>query len=155
ERVPGVALQRATEGLAVVQRLIQEPKAPRLWWVTTGAVAATPEETPELATSALWGLGRTVMQEHPELRCKLLDLERSVDATDLLLRELGARDDESQVAWRGERRLVARLVRAPATPIPDTETLPTPLDPRGTVLITGGTGALGALVARHLVAAHD
>ncbi|NED09006.1 zinc-binding dehydrogenase, partial [Streptomyces sp. SID6648] len=33
-------------------------------------------------------------------------------------------------------------------------TLPPPLDPDGTVLITGGTGTLGALVARHLVTTH-
>ena len=33
-------------------------------------------------------------------------------------------------------------------------TLPPPLDPDGTVLITGGTGTLGALVARHLVTAY-
>ncbi|MBF6209401.1 SDR family NAD(P)-dependent oxidoreductase, partial [Streptomyces gardneri] len=30
-------------------------------------------------------------------------------------------------------------------------TVPTPLSPEGTVLITGGTGGLGALAARHLV----
>src|SRR5205823_1680859 len=33
-------------------------------------------------------------------------------------------------------------------------TVPRPLDPDGTVLITGGTGALGAVVARHLVREH-
>ena len=33
-------------------------------------------------------------------------------------------------------------------------TMPAPFDPAGTVLVTGGTGALGALVARHLVAEH-
>ncbi len=33
-------------------------------------------------------------------------------------------------------------------------TMPAPLDPDGTVLITGGTGGLGALVARHLVTEH-
>ncbi len=33
-------------------------------------------------------------------------------------------------------------------------TVPRPLDPEGTVLVTGGTGALGALAARHLVTAH-
>ncbi|MFT7837916.1 SDR family NAD(P)-dependent oxidoreductase [Saccharothrix sp. BKS2] len=33
-------------------------------------------------------------------------------------------------------------------------TLPKPLDPDGAVLITGGTGALGGLLARHLVTAH-
>ncbi|KPI10627.1 6-deoxyerythronolide-B synthase, partial [Actinobacteria bacterium OK074] len=33
-------------------------------------------------------------------------------------------------------------------------TVPAPLDPDGTVLVTGGTGGLGALVARHLVTEH-
>ncbi|MBM4791789.1 type I polyketide synthase [Streptomyces sioyaensis] len=33
-------------------------------------------------------------------------------------------------------------------------TVPAPLDPQGTALVTGGTGGLGALVARHLVAEH-
>ncbi len=33
-------------------------------------------------------------------------------------------------------------------------TIPQPLDPDGTVLVTGGTGALGALVARHLALTH-
>jgi polyketide synthase 12 len=33
-------------------------------------------------------------------------------------------------------------------------TLPAPLDPDGTALITGGTGALGGAVARHLITAH-
>jgi acyl transferase domain-containing protein/NADPH:quinone reductase-like Zn-dependent oxidoreductase len=33
-------------------------------------------------------------------------------------------------------------------------TVPRPIDPGGTVLITGGTGTLGALVARHLVRVH-
>ncbi|WP_369368671.1 SDR family NAD(P)-dependent oxidoreductase [Streptomyces sp. CG4] len=33
-------------------------------------------------------------------------------------------------------------------------TVPAPLDPDGTVLITGGTGGLGALLARHLVTEH-
>ena len=33
-------------------------------------------------------------------------------------------------------------------------TVPTPLDPEGTVLITGGTGVLGTLLARHLVTRH-
>ena len=33
-------------------------------------------------------------------------------------------------------------------------TVPPPLDPAGTVLVTGGTGTLGSRVARHLVARH-
>ena len=56
---------------------------------------------------------------------------------------------EPQVAVRGDTILVPRL--APAGPLAD---LPVGLDPEGTVLVTGGTGSLGGLVARHLVLSH-
>ena len=45
-------------------------QAPRLWWVTRGAVAVTAGEAAEVAQASLWGLGRTVMQEHPELTAR-------------------------------------------------------------------------------------
>ncbi|PSM40183.1 3-ketoacyl-ACP reductase, partial [Streptomyces dioscori] len=55
---------------------------------------------------------------------------------------------EPEVAVRGGRALVPRLAKTagPAAP--------TVWDPDGTVLVTGGTGGLGALVARHLVTEH-
>ncbi|WP_455569103.1 SDR family NAD(P)-dependent oxidoreductase [Streptomyces echinatus] len=53
---------------------------------------------------------------------------------------------EPEARWRDGRAHAPRLVRAPDSPVPDR--------PWGTVLVTGGTGGLGALVARHLATRH-
>jgi myxalamid-type polyketide synthase MxaB len=71
----------------------------------------------------LWGLGRTVPLEHPELACVRVDLEPGSEDAEALGAELGAGDGEDQVAYRGGKRYVARLVRAKgrgaATPSPE------------------------------------
>ena len=48
----------------------------------------------------------------------------------------------------------ARPSRSRLAPAPQPEAEPRPFDPDATVLITGGTGTLGALFARHLISAH-
>ena len=106
EHVPAAALRVASEGLAVVQALAGRA-GHRLWWVTRGAVAVTPGEPVAVTAAPLWGLGRTVMQEYPELGCTLVDLA----GDEGLLRELAAGDGEDQVAWRGGRRFAAWLVQ--------------------------------------------
>ena len=63
------------QGLSMVQLLARQELAPRLWWVTRGAVTVTAEEPADVGQASLWGLGRTVMQEHPELACTLIDVE--------------------------------------------------------------------------------
>ena len=70
-----VAVQRSVEGLSVVQELVKQGRPARLCWVTSGAVSLGGERSVTPETAALWGLGRTVMQEHPELGCKLVDVE--------------------------------------------------------------------------------
>src|SRR6185436_12351998 len=105
---------------AVVQALGKQAPS-RMVWVTLGAVAVASGEEPAVASSPLWGLGRTVMAEQPELGCKLLDIEASAGAAraaDIVVRELGIGDGESQVAWRDEKRHVGRLVRAPEAKVP-------------------------------------
>ncbi len=57
---------------------------------------------------------------------------------------------EPQVAVRGTTAFVPRLARATGQ-APD---VPAVFSPDGTVLVTGGTGSLGGVVARHLVARH-
>jgi NAD(P)-dependent dehydrogenase (short-subunit alcohol dehydrogenase family) len=141
------ALRVASEGLAVVQGLAKQERAPRLWWVTRGAVAVTTEQPVDEALGSLWGLGRTVMQEHPELGCRLVDVESGGVGVESVLRELCTGDDETEVAWRSGQRRVARLVRAPAEDRPPRE-----LRTDGTVLITGGLGELGLHVARWFAA---
>jgi len=121
--------------------------APRLWMVTRGAQAIG--DGPVSAVQApLWGLGRTLAHEHPELRSVLVDLGPAEEpaALEALLEGLSPSDDEDQIALRGGDRYVARLVRVLA---PTGE--PT-LDAEATYLITGGLGALGLAVAHWLVA---
>jgi NAD(P)-dependent dehydrogenase (short-subunit alcohol dehydrogenase family)/acyl carrier protein len=141
------AHRAADEAIAVVHAL--RGRAPsRMWWVTTGAMAVEPRDTVDVAAASLWGLGRTVMQELPELGCTLVDLEPGGETDRVLMRELSTSgsDGEDQVAWRAGRRHAARLVRVAAVATEPRALLPT----QGTALITGGTGALGLHVARWL-----
>ncbi|MFI0421373.1 SDR family NAD(P)-dependent oxidoreductase [Spongiactinospora sp. 9N601] len=109
----------------------------RLVVVTRGAVAVRPGEVVEdLAGAAVWGLVRSAQAEHPG-RFVLVDTDGPV---------LPA-GDEPELAVRGVEVYVPRLTRVrPAGELPRLA---------GPVLVTGGTGGLGALVARHLVTTHD
>ncbi|GAA3062794.1 hypothetical protein GCM10020000_52700 [Streptomyces olivoverticillatus] len=115
----------------------------RLLVVTHGAVAALPgEDVTDLGQAAVWGLVRAAQAEHPG-RLVLADL-----GADDTLPAAAPAYGEAELAVRDGALLAPRLVRvAPA------ERRDVALD-RGTVLITGGTGGLGALTARHLVAEH-
>ncbi|MEU1245118.1 SDR family NAD(P)-dependent oxidoreductase [Micromonospora parva] len=114
----------------------------RLLLLTRHAVAVTPdEEIRDLANASLWGLLASAQREHPG-RFVLADLDDSADLGAALPAILAG--DDSRVAVRGSRIHVPRLRRAAAA------TTTAGLRPGGTVLITGGTGTLGAAVARHL-----
>ncbi|NUS64688.1 MAG: SDR family NAD(P)-dependent oxidoreductase, partial [Saccharothrix sp.] len=125
------------ETLGVVQEFLAADESSRLVVVTRGAVSVRGEDVTDLQAAAVWGLVRSATAEHPG-RFVLVD-------TDGPLPVLG---DEPQVAVRAGRVHVPRLERADVTPLPST------LSPDGTVLVTGGTGVLGAAIARHLVAHH-
>ena len=121
----------------------------RLVVVTRGAVAARAGEAPDLGVAAVWGLVRSAQSEHPG-RFALVDVDRSGGWT-AALGGAFAIEHEPQLALREGVALAPRLVPVPAPSDADDER---PFDPCGTVLITGGTGGLGALVARHLVSKH-
>ncbi|WP_290057984.1 type I polyketide synthase [Amycolatopsis solani] len=128
---------------ATLARLQQEPA--RLAIVTRGAVAARPgEDVPDLAAAAVWGLVRSAQTEQPG-RFVLIDAE--ADTPRELLDRLAA-GEEPQVAVRDGQVLAPRLARLP---VEDGEA--DGFDPAGTVLITGGTGLLGSLIARHVAEA--
>ncbi|MBU3868477.1 SDR family NAD(P)-dependent oxidoreductase, partial [Streptomyces sp. 4503] len=121
-----------------------------LWCATTGAVStAASEPTGSAAQAQLWGLGRVVALEHPERWGGLIDLPATLDerAADRLAGVLGGHGDdhEDQLAIRTAGILARRLAHAESVPATGA-----PWRPRGTVLVTGGTGALGAHVARWL-----
>ncbi|MDX8141337.1 type I polyketide synthase [Lentzea sp. BCCO 10_0061] len=114
----------------------------RLAVVTRGAVAVLPgEDVSDLAAAAVWGLVRSAQTEHPG-RFALIDADPATP--DELLTRLAA-SDEPQTAVRNGQIHVPRLARSAGS---DTE--PAGFDPAGSVLITGGTGLLGGLVARHV-----
>jgi acyl transferase domain-containing protein/acyl-CoA synthetase (AMP-forming)/AMP-acid ligase II/thioesterase domain-containing protein/acyl carrier protein len=140
---------------------------PRLYLVTAGAQAAGEDDrVVSPAQASLWGLGKVIIFEHPELRCKVIDLSGRSEELKALHRELWADDAEHLVSLRGDETFVARLqhfpiaralaegaVTEPAgggtaaqTALPD---LPVRSD--ATYLITGGLGGLGSTVARWLV----
>ncbi|MFI2264454.1 type I polyketide synthase [Streptomyces tubercidicus] len=128
----------------VVQALGDAGVGGRVWVVTQGAVAVGRSDGgPDPAGSAVWGLGRVAALELPDRWGGLVDLPEVVDAG-VLDRLVGvlAQGVEDQVAVRESGVFGRRLVRAPAGDSVDG------WRPRGTVLITGGTGALGARVAR-------
>ncbi|MEV7870535.1 type I polyketide synthase [Streptomyces sp. NPDC088124] len=85
----------------------------------------------------------------------VLPLADAADAADLAaLAEAGAARGEAQLAVRGGRVWVPRLVPVAAGEVAGSTSRRSSWDPAGTVVVTGGTGALGMLTARHLVAAH-
>ncbi|MEU7516433.1 type I polyketide synthase [Streptomyces sp. NPDC042898] len=129
------------EVLARVQEFLsdEERAGSRLVVVTRGAVGVEEEGVSDLVHAGVWGLLRSVQTEHPG-RVVLVDVEDEADVA------VAVASGEEQAAVRGGRVLVPRLVRADIAPADE------PGDwARGTVLITGATGTLGSLVARHAV----
>ncbi|MET8909928.1 type I polyketide synthase [Micromonospora sp. NPDC004551] len=134
-------------GLAATVHLLQaltDLDAPaRLWCATRGAVGVGDDDGPASPRqAALWGLGRVAALEQPARWAGLVDLPAVLDdAAAYRLAGLLTAATEDQLALR-DTAYARRL--APAA----TEGEPEPWQPRGTVLITGGTGALGGHVAR-------
>ncbi|MET8052961.1 SDR family NAD(P)-dependent oxidoreductase [Streptosporangium sp. NPDC005286] len=120
----------------------------RLVFVTRGAVATgAGEAVSNPAAATVWGLVRSAEAENPG-RFLLADVEEQETALSALPVLLAC--GEQQVAVRDYEARVPRLARLS----PD-EHGARVWNPEGTVLITGGTGGLGAQLARHLVAEHE
>ncbi len=114
---------------------------------TRGAVALPGEDLTDLAGAPVWGLVRAAQAEDPG-RIILADLDTRIDER---LAAAAVAVDEPQVVVRAGVTHTARLVRPAA---PSGELGGVPAFGTGTVLITGGTGDLGAAVARHVVVEH-
>ncbi|WP_033287367.1 type I polyketide synthase, partial [Streptomyces sp. NRRL F-525] len=142
--VPNTVHVTAHRALALLQQWLADERyaQSKLVVLTHGAIATTADEkVTDLAAATVWGLVRSAQAENPD-RFVLVDF----DDTTALLRALAT--GEPQLALRHGTISTPRLTRLPSTSTPEAPKL----DPEGSVLITGGTGVLGALVARHLVA---
>ncbi|MEV8639262.1 type I polyketide synthase, partial [Streptosporangium sp. NPDC051023] len=168
------AHDNAERVLAVLREWVGDDRwgSARLLVLTRDGVAVGDGDTPDLTTAPVWGLARSAQTEHPG-RVLLADLDGSADSLAALQATVSAAlaADEPQFALRVGAALVPRLSRVS----PGASSVPTPAAvssgdgdedgngnegvrrwaPEGTVLITGGLGGLGGILARHLVTAHD
>ncbi|WP_159054465.1 polyketide synthase dehydratase domain-containing protein, partial [Streptomyces dysideae] len=140
---PARARELAGRALDLVQAwsAAPEPTSSTLVLRTKGADGGDP------GAAAVWGLVRSAQSENPG-QYVLVDADDSVTPGQIAA---AAVSGEPQLVIRGTTVEALRLARATTgagTPSGR------PLDPEGTVLITGGTGTLGALLARHLVEQH-
>lgn len=144
---------RAAGGSPPVAESVTEVTARALRLVTAIASRPWPDRVPDLwlvtatgdmpESAGLWGLGRTVANEHPEWACSVVDVETAADAG--VLRSLLDRaEPPSQVEVRDGRPRVPSL--RPVTALP---ALPALRDDRE-YLVTGAFGVLGRYVARWL-----
>jgi acyl transferase domain-containing protein len=132
--------------VSVAQALGDAGVVAPLWCVTRGAVStgkSDPVTSPMQAL--LWGFGRVMAVEHPERWGGLIDLPDTVDERlwTMVGRALAQADGEDQLAVRVSGVYRRRLMRASTGGRRSWR-------PHGTVLVTGGTGVLGAHVARWL-----
>ena len=173
------AAARRTLGLLQAWLAEERLSGSRLVLVTRGAIALADREPPDLAAASVWGLVRSAQSEHPG-RILLLDVAPDLDLGQLPWSALLTAGEPQMVLREGEA-YVSRMV--PFVPASQADGMPLSADAfgspdlaeqfsselpepsalieqtspgrGGTVLVTGGLGALGALVARHLVVEHD
>ncbi|MET9855398.1 type I polyketide synthase [Streptomyces sp. NPDC006450] len=157
--------ESAHEVLAVVQEWLSRDRFAdsRLVVATRGAVAVEPGEDVDLGQAPVWGLVRAAQAENPG-RFQLVDLDpgglvAGADPRSVAGLSAAVATGEPEIALRAGRILLPRLARVPAMSVSVGAGLSALADDAagvggGTVLITGGTGGLGAEVARHLVSEH-
>jgi acyl transferase domain-containing protein/acyl carrier protein len=134
--------------LALVQALGDQGVTAPMWCLTRGLVAVGAGDRPgDPGQGAVAGLARTAALEHPDRWGGLIDLPGALDerVAGRICAVLSAPADEDQVAVRGSGVFGRRLVPKPRGRGAAV------WQPQGTVLVTGGTGGLGAHVARRLV----
>ncbi len=147
--VAGAARSVVHGALGLVQQWLADERfaESRLVLVTRGAVAVGGADgVADVAGAGVWGLVRSAQAEHPG-RFVLVDVDDQAESWHALSK-MGVGLGEPQIALRAGEAFVPRLARLRDGEPPS---LTGNMDPAGTVLITGGTGLLGGLVARHWV----
>ncbi|MFJ6662277.1 SDR family NAD(P)-dependent oxidoreductase, partial [Streptomyces sp. NPDC091377] len=145
DRLPGTVTDTVTLLRVLDDAGVDAP----VWAVTRGAVSTSDDEpTNDPAAALVWGTGRVAALEQPGRWGGLIDLPAVPDerAYDLVCHVVAGTDREDQVAIRPAGLLARRVHRADSA-----AGTTTTWRPRGTALITGGTGALGGHVAKWLV----
>ncbi|UQI47359.1 type I polyketide synthase [Streptomyces sp. HU2014] len=134
--------------LLLVQAVTDAASEARVWVATRGAVAAGPGESPSPTAARLWGFGRVAALEEPTRWGGLVDLPAEPAERDWerLAGLLSGATGEDQIALRASGAYGCRMLPARDGAGAARRTW----RPRGSVLITGGTGGIGGHVARRL-----
>lgn len=107
--------RRCSGTMTLVQALEQQGRQAKLWLVTAGAVTQAQDNSRALLQpeqAPLWGMGRVLMNEHPDLNTVLIDLQEAVgaeQAADWLLAEFMHADGEDEVLLGNGARRVMRM----------------------------------------------
>ena len=139
-------------GRAVALAAVKGAHSPKLFLLTRNAQPVAEGDRANPAHAVLWGLGRTLALEHPEIWGAVLDVDESVPAVVAarwVLTEAEGAGGEDQIVYRAGTRRVARLIQSlpPATPL-EADTL----DLDGAHLVIGATGNLGPQIIEQLAA---
>ena len=139
--------------LNLIQSLINHVTiTPSLFLVTKGSQTFNKKtELSELLQSSLWGMGRVISIEHPEFKCKMIDLDTTDSSVyEELLDEIKSESDEDQVVFKDEQRYVLRLKK---NEIKKDDKILTNLKLKssGCYLITGGIGGIGLFIAKWMI----
>ena len=141
-----------TTGRTIALAAVACARPPKLYLLTRNAQPIAEGDRANPAHAVLWGLGRTLALEHPEIWGALIDVDESVPAvvaTRWVLAEAYCDDGEDQLVYRAGTRRVARLVHAlPPATAPESETL----DPDSAHLVIGATGNIGPQLIEQLAA---
>ncbi|WP_088240285.1 type I polyketide synthase, partial [Calothrix rhizosoleniae] len=136
--------------LHLVQAIIKTKSLAKLWLVTRGACSVkSPTESVSVATSPLWGMGRVVSLENPQLWGGMVDLDplANESETQTLLQFIADNNQrEDHLALREHQSYILRLVKQSLKPSQTPS-----FDSNATYIITGGLGVLGLHTASWMV----
>ncbi|WP_111508799.1 type I polyketide synthase [Mycobacterium kyogaense] len=135
-------------GRAIAAAAAESTSPPAVYLLTRNAQPVNEGDRADPAQAVLWGLGRTLALEHPDIWGGLIDVDASVPApvaARWLLAEAHAGDGEDQVVYRAGARRVARLVhQLPTAPAS------AGLNPDVAHLVIGATGNIGPRLIEEL-----
>lgn len=145
--------QGVLELLQATQAMLTWPDQPAgLWVVMAGAYAPSAAEDVAAERALVAGLGAAIPDQNTGFPCVVIDLPWAADAVEqakTLVQELGTQPISGVFAWRGGKRLTRSIAPLPAALL--SHNLLTPAEPAGRVIvIVGGAGGVGALLAQHL-----
>jgi phthiocerol/phenolphthiocerol synthesis type-I polyketide synthase B len=135
-------------GRKLTAALTEMGVAPRLFLLTRNAAPLAEGDRANPAHAVLWGLGRTLALEHPEIWGGIVDVDESVPAglaARYVVDEALRGDGEDQVVYRAGTRRVPRL--QPGSP---SSAVAVELDRDTSYLVIGATGNIGPHLIRQL-----